>query len=202
MEVNNIALLNNPIEYSAKKPIVWYQLVKLMKQADSRVKIHTPYIICNDYMYDGLKSVCDSVDDVTLMTNSVGNNGNPFGSADYSVNKQKILNTGLKIWEYEGGYSYHGKSILIDDDISIVGSFNIDMRSAYLDTELMLVIDSREINQMLEAAMDSYEHSARLANADGSYSNPYNVSPVKLTPKRKTRMKLIRSFLLWTRYLF
>ena len=111
MEVNNIALLNNPIEYSAKKPIVWYQLVKLMKQADSRVKIHTPYIICNDYMYDGLKSVCDSVDDVTLMTNSVGNNGNPFGSADYSVNKQKILNTGLKIWEYEGGYSYHGKSI-------------------------------------------------------------------------------------------
>lgn len=106
------------------------------------------------------------------------------------------------MWEYEGGYSYHGKSILIDDDISIVGSFNIDMRSAYLDTELMLVIDSREINQMLETAMDSYEHSARLANADGSYSNPYNVSPVKLTPKRKTRMKLIRSFLLWTRYLF
>lgn len=202
VEVNNIALLNNPIEYSAKKPIVWYQLVKLMKQADSRVKIHTPYIICNDYMYDGLKSVCDSVDNVSLMANSVGNNGNPFGSADYSVNKQKILNTGLKIWEYEGGYSYHGKSILIDDDISIVGSFNIDMRSAYLDTELMLVIDSREINQMLETAMDSYEHSARLANADGSYSNPYNVSPVKLTPKRKTRMKLIRSFLLWTRYLF
>lgn len=202
VEVNNIALLSNPIECSAKKPVVWYQLTQLMKQADSKVKIHTPYIICNDYMYDSLREVCDSVEDVSLMTNSVGNNGNPFGSADYYVNKQKILDTGVEVWEYESGYSYHGKSILIDDNISVVGSFNIDMRSVYLDTELMLVIDSEEINQMLGEAMDSYEHVARRAFADGTYYNPYNVQPVELTPKRERRMKLIKNFLLWTRYLF
>lgn len=202
VEVNNIALLSNPIECGAKKPVVWYQLTKLMEQADSQVKIHTPYIICNEYMYDGLKKVCDSVDSVSLMTNSVGNNGNPFGSADYYVYKDKVLGTGLEVWEYEGGYSYHGKSILIDDDISVVGSFNIDMRSVYLDTELMLVIDSKEINEQLGSAMQTYEHSARKANADGTYDNPYNVQPVALTPKRERRMKLIKNFLLWTRYLF
>ena len=64
-EVNNAALLSNPIEYSSKKPYVWYQLVELMK-AESRVKLHTPYIICNDYMYEGLKSVCDTVGDGSL----------------------------------------------------------------------------------------------------------------------------------------
>ena len=68
---------------------------------------------------------------------SVANNGNPFGSADYARNRNRILNTGIDIWEYEGGYSYHGKSILIDDDLSVIGSFNMDMRSTYLDTELM-----------------------------------------------------------------
>ena len=36
--------------------------------------------------------------------------------------------------EYEGGYSYHGKSVLIDDNISSYRLINIDMRSAYLDT--------------------------------------------------------------------
>lgn len=202
VEVNNIALLSNPIECGAKKPVVWYQLTKLMEQADSQVKIHTPYIICNEYMYDGLKKVCDSVENVSLMTNSVGNNGNPFGSADYYAHKDKVLGTGLEVWEYEGGYSYHGKSVLIDDDISVVGSFNIDMRSVYLDTELMLVIDSKEINEQLGGAMQTYEHSARKANADGTYDNPYNVQPVELTPKRERRMKLIKNFLLWTRYLF
>lgn len=202
VEVSNIALLSNPIECGAKKPVVWYQLTKLMEQADSQVKIHTPYIICNEYMYDGLKKVCDSVENVSLMTNSVGNNGNPFGSADYYAHKDKVLGTGLEVWEYEGGYSYHGKSVLIDDDISVVGSFNIDMRSVYLDTELMLVIDSKEINEQLGGAMQTYEHSARKANADGTYDNPYNVQPVALTPKRERRMKLIKNFLLWTRYLF
>ena len=202
VEVNNIALLSNPIECGAKKPVVWYQLTKLMEQADSQVKIHTPYIICNEYMYDGLKKVCDSVENVSLMTNSVGNNGNPFGSADYYAHKDKVLGTGLEVWEYEGGYSYHGKSVLVDDDISVVGSFNIDMRSVYLDTELMLVIDSKEINEQLGGAMQTYEHSARKANADGTYDNPYNVQPVALTPKRERRMKLIKNFLLWTRYLF
>ena len=76
------------------------------------------------------------------------------------------------------------------------------MRSVYLDTELMLVIDSKEINEQLGSAMQTYEHSARKANADGTYDNPYNVQPVELTPKRERRMKLIKNFLLWTRYLF
>lgn len=202
VEVNSIALLSNPIDYKVKKPVVWYQLVRLMKSADAKVKIHTPYIICNDYMYEGLTEVCDKVENVSLMTNSIGNNGNPFGSADYYVNKDKILNTGLEVWEYEGGYSYHGKSILIDDNISVIGSFNVDMRSVYLDTELMLVIDSSEINSQLNEAMESYEHIARKADADGSYENPYDVEPVELTPYREKRMKLIKNFILWTRYLF
>ena len=121
---------------------------------------------------------------------------------DYLNHKKDIINTGVTIKEYEGGISYHGKSMTIDDDIAIVGSFNMDMRSAYLDTELMLVIDSKEINEQLGGAMQTYEHSARKANADGTYDNPYNVQPVALTPKRERRMKLIKNFLLWTRYLF
>ena len=32
----------------SKEPVVWYQSGELMKNAKNRVKIHTPYIICND----------------------------------------------------------------------------------------------------------------------------------------------------------
>lgn len=153
-------------------------------------------------MYDGLEEVCNSVENVSLMTNSIGNNGNPFGSADYYVNKNKILGTGIDVWEYEGGYSYHGKSVLIDDNISVIGSFNLDMRSAYLDTELMLVIDSEDINRKLSESMESYEHVARNANSDGSYDNPYDVEPVELSQYRRRQMMLIKNFVLWARYLF
>lgn len=106
------------------------------------------------------------------------------------------------MWEYEGGYSYHGKSVLIDDNISVIGSFNLDMRSAYLDTELMLVIDSEDINRKLSESMESYEHVARNANSDGSYDNPYDVEPVELSQYRRRQMMLIKNFVLWARYLF
>ena len=113
-----------------------------------------------------------------------------------------IRDRGIDVWEYEGGYSYHGKSVLIDDNISVIGSFNLDMRSAYLDTELMLVIDSEDINRKLSESMESYEHVARNANSDGSYDNPYDVEPVELSQYRRRQMMLIKNFVLWARYLF
>ena len=51
--------------------------------------------------------VCDEPE----KENSVANNRNPFGSADYAKNRNRILSTGINTWEYEGGYSYHGKSV-------------------------------------------------------------------------------------------
>lgn len=200
--VERIALISNPIHTGVKEPYAWHALMTLMSQAEERVKIHTPYIICNDMMYDSLHTLCDTVPEVTLMTNSAANNGNPFGASDYAAHKEDILATGLSVWEYEGGYSYHGKSMVIDDDIAIVGSFNMDMRSVYLDTELMLVIKSEAVCAQLTDGMEFYEHTARHALADGSYENPYGVTPVELTPKRAGRIRLIRRFAGWARYLF
>ncbi len=125
----------------------------------------------------------------SIMTNSVANNGNPFGAADYARNRNnRILSTGINIWEYEGGYSYHGKSILIDDDLSVIGSFNMDMRSVYLDTELMLVIRSKDINKQLEEGMMEYEKVSRQILEGGTYNDPYHVEPIELTKKRQRKI--------------
>lgn len=200
-QVDGIKLLSNPIQAGIKEPLVWHELVGLMKKADNEVIIHTPYIICNDMMYATLCEAATAAD-VTIMTNSVANNGNSFGAADLEVNREKILDTGVGLLEYEGGVSYHGKSIVIDDDISVVGSFNMDMRSAYLDTELMLVIYSRDVNAQLKGIMEGYEKQARIALPGGEYDNPYDVVPRELTPKRKFRKNIIKGLFLWARFLF
>ena len=186
-ETEKITLLSNPIHTQAKEPVVWYQLGELMKNAKERVKIHTPYIICNDMMYNTWEEIAQKVPDFSIMTNSVANNGNPFGAADYAKNRNRILETGIDIWEYEGGYSYHGKSILIDDD---------------LDTELMLVIRSKEINKQLEDGMMEYESVSRQVLDDGTYYDPYHVKPIELTEKRKRKVFLVQHLLGWARDLF
>ena len=201
-ETEKIALISNPIHTGAKEPTAWYEMGEVMKRASERVKIHTPYIICNDAMYNTWKEIAEAVPDFAVMTNSVTNNGNAFGASDYEKHKKEILDTGIDIWEYEGGISYHGKSVLVDDDISMVGSFNMDMRSAYLDTELMLVIRSKEITRQLETNLEEYEKDSRQALTNGEYNNPHNVEPVPMGKTMKRRIFLIGKLLNWARFLF
>lgn len=199
--VESIALLSNPVNAGVKEPVVWHKLMSLIDSAEDSVKLHTPYIICNDMMYDTLKDAAAGKN-VTVMTNSVANNGNSFGAADLEKNRDRMLDTGITLLEYDGGVSYHGKSMVIDDDISVVGSFNMDMRSAYLDTELMLVIKSDELNAQLRGIMSEYEKSAVTALPDGGYDNPDNVVPQEITTKRKVRKNIIKSLFYWARFLF
>ena len=144
-------------------------------------------------MMERLKEICDSTE-TTMMTNSVANNGNPFGAVDYQVHRQALLDTGLAILEYDKGVSYHGKCFRIGDRLTAIGSFNWDMRSAYLDTEMMLVIDSETLNAQMRDYMESYEQDAFIVNADGSVKEQDGVLPQALSGKRKWRVILIRPF--------
>ena len=196
-----VRLVSNPIGPQVKEPLVFYTITELMEQAEESVSIHTPYILCDDWMLGQLADICISVPKVTMMTNSVANNGNPFGAMDYYVNKEKLLGSGVGMLEYDSGVSYHGKCFTIDDRIAAVGSFNWDMRSAYLDTELMLVIDSPELNRQLREAMGGYEQdSLKVIDAD-SYDLAEGQTPQPLTPSRERRLKLLYYLAYWARFL-
>lgn len=198
---NGIWLLTNPTEVYAKEPVVYAKMTQLMQYADEEVRFHTPYIVCNDWMTEQLKGICESVEHVTMMTNSVANNGNPFGAMDYAKHKEEILDTGVQILEYDGGVSYHGKCFTIDDNLAGVGSFNWDMRSAYLDTEMMLVINSEEVNADLKREMMSYEERA-LYVVDASTSiPPEGEIPREVSGKKAFIIRFLQIFGGWARFL-
>lgn len=199
--VNNIQLVSNPTQTASKEPVVFYCITELMKQAEKEVVFHTPYIICDDWMLGRLREVCEQVDEVWMMTNSVANNGNPFGAMDYQRYKEEILDTGVQIMEYDKGVSYHGKCFTIDDRISGIGSFNWDMRSAYLDTEVMLVIDSRELNEQLRSEMTKYEDDALKVVDEERYELPDGTLPRELSEKKKFRIMVLGAIAGWARFL-
>lgn len=183
-----VSLLANPTGLYAKEPLVLWSLGELMKNASSQVRIHSPYILCDELFLQILTDACRGNASVTLMTNSARNNGNTFGAVDYCMHKKEILDTGLQILEYNGGISYHGKSLTIDDDLAIVGSFNLDMKSAYQDTELMLVVHSEELNAQLQAAFDMYEKASEYAKVDENELAVLLNSPAPLSTRLLRRL--------------
>lgn len=167
MAARGVSLICGEVQASGKAPVVWKQLCAYMEQGDS-VVIQTPYAVCDDEMYADLTAVVDGGTEVQILTNSPETGANPFGCTDLRNQRQNILDTGASLLEFAGDHSLHSKTILIDEDISIVGSFNMDMRSAYIDTETMLVIDCPELNAQLRGQMEQMETQSLRTDPDGT----------------------------------
>lgn len=190
--VDKISLMTNPIHASLKEPVLFYTMTELMLQSKEPVRIHTPYIICNDYMLERLDALGTSVVNTTIMTNSAANNGNPFGAATYLMQKKNFLKSKIQLLEYDSGVSYHGKCFTIGDRLSAVGSFNWDRRSAYLDTEIMMVVDSKAFNKALSEAMEKYESDALHVKDNKNYTLKEGQTPLKLSFGKKAILILMR----------
>lgn len=202
MPANKIQLVTNPIHCYAKEPLVFYTVTQLMQQGRENVYFHTPYIIANKWMTGRLADICAAVPQVAMMTNAPANNANPFGAMDYLRHKEEILETGVTILEYDGGASYHGKCFAVDDRLSGIGSFNWDMRSTYLDTEMMLIVDSGELNTALRTYMEGFEeHSLAVVDADNAIAPPGH-SQQEMPFLQNVILGFLQIFGSWARFLF
>lgn len=190
VEAHQITLLSNPVEPENKAPELWCAMTELMASGED-ILVYTPYVILSDEMTADLAAVTADSSSFTLVLNDVTSGANPFGCVDYLNRKEDLLATGVTLGEYLGEQSLHTKNVLIDDRLCLVGSFNFDMRSAYLDTELMLVIDSPELNaQLRQSAQDTLDR-CRLVSQEGEVLGE-NYVPQALTGGKKALYGLLR----------
>ena len=194
-EAGRISLLSNPTHIYGKEPVLFYELIQLMSQAEERVIFQSPYVVCNSWMYEELAGLAKKVPDTRILLNSVENGDNFVASSDYLRHKDEVVATGIQLYEYDGGTSNHGKSVLIDQDLSAVGSYNLDLRSTYLDTELMLVVQSEELNQELEGYLTAMQESSRKVIDADTYEIPEGLE-VQTAPVSKRIAWAVFGFIL------
>lgn len=200
-KVDKISLIKNPINIYSKEPTVFYQISKLLKNASKSVSIHTPYFIGNKYMYQSLEDISARVP-TRLFTNSPQTGVNLVGVGDYLFHERKLRNMDIEILENSLPYSYHGKAFTVDENISAVGSFNWDMRSVYIDTELMLVVYSEDFYKEVNKEFKSYEDKAIALNKDGTRSDSKGKIFKNTDFGKKLKARLIVILLYPFRYLF
>lgn len=182
-EADKITLINNGTQAARKSPKV-LQAIEYIAGQGKNVVIQTPYVICNSYMYQELKKMAEKAE-LKIVLNAVEKGSNPWGCTDYLNQKEKILNTGATVYELMNEHAVHTKTVLVDDNISIVGSYNLDMRSTYLDTELMLVIDSERLNEEIRDTEDTYMEKSKEVKPDGTETEGKQYKKKVLTPEKK-----------------
>ena len=153
LSVDRVTILTGETGTKGKKPLIWNELVSLCASASERVVIQTPYILCSKDMYRDLESIVSGGASVRMLTNSILNTDNRFAPLDYLYHQDEILDTGVSILEFDGDYSTHAKTVLIDRDLVVIGSFNVDLRSTYMNTEIVAVIAGEEFQDQTEECM-------------------------------------------------
>lgn len=150
-----VSFIHNPIERFNKYPIVWRSLLDIAANANQSVYIQSPYIVPADALKEYVPKQLDSKADWTILTNSAASTPNMIAFSGYLAFRDSVVETGARLYEYSKPYSLHGKSVVYDQRLSAVGSYNLDSRSAFLNTESMVVIDSERFAAQLIGAMDS-----------------------------------------------
>ena len=76
----------------------------------------------------------------------------------------------------------------------------MDMRSVYLDTELMLVIDSEAVNKQLKEYLQMYEAASIKVLDKDNFEIPENVVQQEISAKDKWKTNMLKIFN-WFRFL-
>ena len=74
---------------------------------------------------------------------------------------EALLRAGVRIWMYRKPYILHTKSLTIDDEIAVIGSSNMDMRSFSLNFEVSLMVRSASFVEQLRDIEDGYREKSR-----------------------------------------
>ncbi len=106
--------------------------IQIINHARSYVWITTPYLIIDTQMTAALCVAAQSGVDVRIITPQVPDKWyvHPVTRSHYLP----LLDAGVRIFEYTPGFM-HAKMFIADDEVSIVGTTNMDYRSFYLHFE-------------------------------------------------------------------
>ncbi|TVP94270.1 MAG: hypothetical protein EA374_07575 [Acholeplasmatales bacterium] len=165
-----ITFLHSPLNRMHKEPVIFNTLKELARDYN-RFFVQTPYFIADRPMREHFTAFHEA--EVTVLTNSPITNPNIMAAAGYLPIRHQLAAT-TTLHEYHAQSSIHGKTLLMGDDITVIGSYNIDPRSMSLSTESVVVIHSKTFQTVVEAAIEPLIASS-LHVSEAGVTNPHEI---------------------------
>lgn len=186
IKVDNATFVYGPLNRMNKYPIVAETIFSLYEEGQ-KMTIQSPYITTSKMMKQYFK--VSPNENITLLTNSISTNPNFFAATSYSKQKKMLANY-YNLYEIQSTVSSHAKTITIGNNISVIGSLNMDHRSFFLSTENVLIIYSEEFNEKLNVNLNNIITNSLKVKSDGSYQEDENVQPLKDKKIKLTAIKI------------
>ena len=130
----------------------------LVYSAQRKVIITSPYFVPDDSMLYAITNAAYRGLDVQLFASEVADQAVVYHAQRSYY--EALLRAGVRIWLFRAPTLLHAKHFTIDDDVAVVGSSNMDMRSFSLDFEISIMLHGREAVNRLREIEQSYRENS------------------------------------------
>lgn len=163
---NGAVVSDDPDKINSDRNRTDLHLVDELQQYTSQIQddliIFSPYFVPGKKGVAWLESLRDRGVRVRILTNSLASTDVSVVHAGYSRYRKALLRAGVELWEYDDQLtrkqrkeikgvsgssqaSLHAKSFVLDKQRVFIGSLNLDPRSISENTEIGVVIESKEM---------------------------------------------------------
>ena len=138
--------------------------LSLIHGATEKVILTSPYFVPDEAMIYAITTACQRGLDVQLFVSELGDQAMVYHAqrSYYGV----LLEAGVRIFLYPAPYILHSKHFSIDDDIAVIGSSNMDIRSFSLNMEMSLLVKGASFVDQMRAVEQDYRDKGRELTLD------------------------------------
>ena len=144
---------------------------QLARAAQHEVLIESAYLVLDDPSLAVIQDIRARGVSIRALTNSLSSNDVTANHAAYARRREPIVASGIDVYELRPDaascaalvsvgecslqriFGLHAKSFVFDETTLYVGSMNLNMRSAYLNAESALIIESPELARAVAGAI-------------------------------------------------
>lgn len=131
----------------------------LIYGATHRISLTSPYFVPDESLLYAVTTAAQRGVAVELFVSEVSDQF-MVGHAQASY-YHALLEAGVRIYLYPEPYVLHAKHFTIDDDVAVIGSSNMDMRSFSLNYEISLMLLGAPVVARLREVEDTYRELSR-----------------------------------------
>lgn len=137
--------------------------ISLAHAARRKLFITTPYYVPNDALQAAICAAGNRGVDVTMIFPA--RNDDFVVGATCRSHYENLLEAGVKIYEFQPGL-LHTKSLTLDEQITLIGSANMDRRSFDLNYENNILLRDHQTTILMEARQQAYLAQSRQVTLD------------------------------------
>ena len=150
------------------------RLIEALRDAKKDILIQSPYLVMPEGGIEFFEELIERGVRIRISTNSLASTDNIQAFSGYASQRKRLLRAGIEIYEYkpypalretllerypkiaenDPVFALHAKSLVIDNQVMYIGTFNLDPRSANLNTEVGVLARNKQLARQLTTSIE------------------------------------------------